>query len=148
DLEGETSATYTVASFTVGRTLRARVTATDASESLTDASAATAVVIPAAPSNAQVPSVVGHMHVGQPLSAAPGEWAGTDVEFAYQWQRCDVHGESCADIAGDTMPDYLLAGADIGATLRVVVTASNEAGSESATSPAGATVGGAFTLVN
>jgi fibronectin type 3 domain-containing protein len=148
DLEGETSATYAIESFTVGRSLRVRVTATDASESLTAASAATAAVAPAAPSNSQPPSVVGHMNVGQTLSAEPGEWTGTDVEFGYQWQRCDVHGESCVDIADATEAEYLVAGADVGATLMVVVTASNEISSESANSSASATVAGAFTLAN
>src|SRR5207248_4684213 len=64
--------------------------------------------------------------------------------FAYQWQRCNAVGTSCAPVAGTTS-SYSLSSADVGFTLVAVVTASNTAGSASAASPASAVVGSAST---
>lgn len=61
---------------------------------------------------------------GEKLTAEPGGWSGArPITFAYQWQRCNALGESCADIAGAKHPGYLLAPADVGATLRALITA-------------------------
>ena len=71
---------------------------------------------------------------GSTLTAANGSWAGsTPLTFAYQWRRCNAAGGSCANIGGATGSTYSLAAADVGSTLRVVVTASNGGGSVSAT---------------
>jgi hypothetical protein len=48
----------------------------------------------------------------------------------YRWQRC---GSSCVDV-GSNQASYLLSSADVGSRVQVVVTASNSAGSASATS--------------
>src|SRR5581483_11647622 len=56
------------------------------------------------------------------------------TSFTYQWRRCDSAGATCADIAGATAQTYVLQAADIGTTLRVVVTGTNAGGSASATS--------------
>jgi hypothetical protein len=62
-----------------------------------------------------------------------GSWSGTQpVSYGYQWQRCS---SSCVNV-GSASSTYLLSSADVGSTLRVVVTASNSAGSASATSSA------------
>ncbi len=53
---------------------------------------------------------------------------------AYQWRRCDTSGASCTDVAGATSTTYGLTSADVGSTIRVAVTASNGAGSASASS--------------
>src|SRR5439155_516589 len=58
----------------------------------------------------------------------------------YQWSRCDSAGNGCVAISGATGQSYLLASADVGATMRVTVTASNSAGSASGTSAATAVV--------
>lgn len=60
-------------------------------------------------------------------------WAGTNpIGYGYQWQRCDASGANCAGIAGATGQSYVLVPADVGATIRVVVTATNPTGSTSA----------------
>src|SRR5207302_1561441 len=64
----------------------------------------------------------------------------------YQWQRCDAG--SCTNIAGATEPTHALQAADVGATLQVVVTATNAAGNASATSEATATIAAAAPLVS
>jgi hypothetical protein len=46
----------------------------------------------------------------------------------YQWQRCDVNGDTCADITAATNQTYVLTAADDGLTLRVQVTGYNVQG--------------------
>jgi hypothetical protein len=76
------------------------------------------------------PSVGGTAADGTTLSANPGSWNGTGpLTYTYQWERCNAAGNSCHDIAGATQSSYTPTGNDIGSTIRVVVTATNDAGS-------------------
>jgi hypothetical protein len=88
------------------------------------------------PTNTAPPTIGGTAEVGQTLTASPGTWNGTTATptFAYQWQRCDAQGSNCASIAGATTQTYAVQSADAGATLRVVATATDSGGSNSATS--------------
>ena len=87
------------------------------------------------PTNTAPPSISGTAEVGQTLTAGPGTWNGTATPtFTYQWQRCDAQGNNCASIAGATTQTYTVQSADVGATLRVVVVATDSSGSNSATS--------------
>lgn len=88
------------------------------------------------PRNTGLPAISGPAQVGQTLTASPGTWSGSSLAFAYQWQRCDSAGGSCADISLATGQGYVLVPADAGSTVRVVVMARNSIGSASATSPA------------
>jgi Fibronectin type III domain/Calcineurin-like phosphoesterase len=93
------------------------------------------------PSNTSLPTISGTAAAGQTLSADSGQWSGTSpISYAFQWQSCDQSGNACTNIAGATSQTYLLGQADIGTTLRVVVTGSNSYGSASATSNATAVV--------
>jgi hypothetical protein len=56
------------------------------------------------------------------------------MTYAYRWQRCDTTGAGCLAITGATSPSYTVASTEAGSTLRVQVTATNSAGSGSATS--------------
>ena len=88
-----------------------------------------------APSNSSAPVVSGTAQAGQTLSASTGTWAGTQpISYAYQWRRCTSGGAPCVSIAGATNASYQLDSLDVGATLRVVVTASNSGGSSTAIS--------------
>ena len=99
---------------------------------------------PVAPQNTVLPSLSGVVVQGQSLAADPGSWSGSPApSFGYQWQRCDAGGQGCADIASATNSSYLLVGADVGGTVRVVVTGSNSAGSASAASVVSAVVAAA-----
>jgi hypothetical protein len=82
----------------------------------------------APPVNTAVPVVSGSALVGQTLSTTNGSWTNSPTAFAYVWQRCDGAGANCGPIAGATAATYVLAAADVGATVRVLVTASNAAG--------------------
>ena len=92
---------------------------------------------PTPPVNTSPPIISGTPQDGQTLSASTGSWSGTQpITYGYQWQRCDSGGANCVAIAGATGPTYLATSADVGRTLRVVVTATNSAGSAGATSAA------------
>ncbi|MGH3066330.1 MAG: DUF7594 domain-containing protein, partial [Gaiellaceae bacterium] len=76
------------------------------------------------------PMISGIPQEGQTFTASPGTWNGSGpMTFENQWQRCDSSGGGCADLANETGQTYALAETDVGATLRVVVTATNADGS-------------------
>src|SRR5215212_9866847 len=88
-----------------------------------------------APSNSSPPTVSGTAQVGQTLTAEPGTWSGSEpIGYGYRWRRCDGGGGGCSDIAGADGQSYTLAEADLDSTLRVAVTATNAAGSSTASS--------------
>jgi hypothetical protein len=133
-ISGATSATYLLASADAGSTIRVSVTATNSGGSATVSSAATAVV-QAVPTSTGYPTVSGTPTVGQTLSASPGTWSGsTPMTDTYSWSRCNSTGGSCSPISGATSAGYLLGSGDAGSTIRVGVTATNAAGSATATS--------------
>ena len=87
------------------------------------------------PANTVPPVISGEATVDRTLTASPGTWTGTTpLSFTYAWQRCDATGGSCAVVTGATTPSYPLESADVGSTLRVVVTATNSDGAVSSTS--------------
>ncbi len=93
------------------------------------------------PSNTSPPTISGAAQKGQSLHADPGSWTGSSpIGFTYRWQRCNSGGGSCGNIGGATHRDYTLTSADVGHTVRVVVTASNSAGSATAASSPSAVV--------
>src|SRR5207247_8608855 len=119
----------------VGHRRRGVVTASNADGSASAASEPTAVVSSSsAPKNTARPTISGTARVGEELMADNGTWTGAPNRFAYQWQRCDTNGASCGDVAGATGKTYGVRAADADHRLRVVVVASNETGSTSATS--------------
>ena len=83
------------------------------------------------------PAGGGVAHDGEALSADPGSWNGTGtLSYGYQWQRCDANGDNCQNIAGASSSHYTPSAADVGATVRVVVTATNDAGTSTPTASA------------
>ncbi len=97
-----------------------------------------------APVNTSPPAISGSAVSGQTLTAGTGTWTGgSTITYAYQWQRCNSSGASCANVSGATGTSFVLSGTDIGSTMRVRVTATNGSGSTQATSAATAVVGGA-----
>jgi hypothetical protein len=87
---------------------------------------------PPAPEATSAPAISGSAQPGQVLTASEGVWTGDAPLIRFQWQRCDASGAACNDILGATGETYLLAFADIGATIRVAVTASNRGGTTTA----------------
>jgi hypothetical protein len=141
NISGATSTTYVLGHSDVGTTLSVTVTAKNTAGSASASSVATPVVTALAPSNTVVPVISGTVRDGQTLSASTGEWAGTSpISYTYQWESCNSAGESCSNISGATSSTYVLGHGDVGTTLRVLVTATNSAGSATATSEASAMV--------
>jgi RHS repeat-associated protein len=100
------------------------------------------------PSSTAAPAVSGVTIAGRTLSATTGTWSGpAPITYAYQWQRCNTAGESCANIEGASGSTYTLATGDVASTVRVLVTASNGAGGNYASSPVSAVIA-ADTLAN
>jgi hypothetical protein len=99
-----------------------------------------------APANTIKPAILAPTQLlsGTALSAQPGSWsapagAGT-IAYGYQWQQCDSQGSGCQAIAAAQSASYATTAADIGHTLRVQVSASDNDGLRSASSAPTATV--------
>ena len=95
----------------------------------------------ALPVNTVAPAIAGSPADGTALASDTGTWTRPGPTFyAYQWQRCDGGGANCVDLAGATTSAYTPFSADVNSKLRVVVTATNTAGSATAASAATARV--------
>ena len=139
---GAARSTYVLVSSDAGGTMRVAVTASSPSGSTVATSAATSPVLTTTPpttvatmpANTAPPTISGSAQQGQTLTATTGSWGGsTPLNYAYQWQRCDSSGASCAPLPVTGTTD-VLASTDVGSTIRVSVTADNTAGSATATS--------------
>jgi Fibronectin type III domain len=92
----------------------------------------------APPSNTVAPAVTGTATFGQTLSTTNGTWTGVPAPtFTYQWQRASVN------ISGATSSTYTLVSADVGSTIRCVVTATNAISSVASNSNSTASVAAA-----
>ena len=88
-----------------------------------------------APVNSVAPVVSGTASLGQTLTTTDGTWSGSPLPaFTYQWQRVTTN------ISGATSSTYVIVSADVGNTLRCVVTGTNSIGASSANSANTATV--------
>jgi hypothetical protein len=130
-IAGASGGKYVLTSADIGNTIRVTVTATTPDGSAPGTSLPTTVITATAPQNLAPPTIDGEFVVGETLTASPGTWRGSNPVFTYQWQKCDAHGtaSSCANISGATANVYVPAPGDVGATLRVLVTATNSLGS-------------------
>lgn len=82
-----------------------------------------------APVNTALPTITGTAQVGETLTATTGTWTGSPApEFAYTWE---ADGTA---IEGATSDTYVIQADDLGKVITVTVTATNDAGSASATS--------------
>lgn len=131
DISGATSQAYTVRAGDKGNTLRVTVKATNAGGSTSAVSGSSSGVASSdtAPASTAAPSLTGTATVGSVLKVNPGTWSGsTPFTFSYGWQRCDLNGSNCADIAGAASDSYTLTAADVANRIRGAVTAANGGG--------------------
>lgn len=142
DIEGAERSAYQLQAADVGGTIRVIVTAANSAGAAATPSTASAPITAAtAPSDETPPTIEGTPSDGQALTVDTGSWTGDPFpELNPHWQRCDTAGEECADIPGATSYGYELAPADVGSTVRVVVSATNPGGSAEASSAPSAVV--------
>ena len=143
-IAGAASSSYAVAAADRYGQLEVSVIATDASGSASATSPTTGLVAdangylspPQRPAllGGSAPSASGAAKQGATLAAAPGQWSGGPLGYAYEWQRCDVAGLGCTRIAGARASTYHLVAADDYLRVRVVVTATGPGGSTVAAS--------------
>jgi hypothetical protein len=138
DITGATGTSYTPTVDDLGFPLRVVVRATNAFGSATVTTAATGNVALDLPHNVGTPGIAGTAKRTLTLTASAGSWTPAGATFAYQWQRDE--GDGFEDIANATAASYILTTADVGATIRVEVTATNVDGSTAAVSAPTTTV--------
>lgn len=152
NIVGALTKTYVLVAADAEQTIRVRVTATNADGSASAESSQTAKVAAAtsnaAPKNTAPPTISGTPKVGQVLTANDGSWSGNPTGYTYAWQRCDADVATCANVVGATTKTYAVRLADLGYRLRVVVTARNAKGSDSASSAITAVVAPAVAITN
>ena len=93
-IDGETAASYQVVEADTDHTLRVEVTATDGEDTASNRSEPLGPVDPVPLTNTVPPAINGTPVVAQVLTATTGSWseADTDLDFAFQWERCDASG--------------------------------------------------------
>ena len=149
-IPGATGSSYTLVADDIGHRLRVQVTASNSVGSATAASNPSALVEQSTtsgpPRNVVEPSVSGTLVLGRIVLASIGTWAGeTPLSYAYEWMRCGADGglsdaSNCTAISGATTSTYTLSSDDVGARLRIRITASNNLGVQTVASNATAAV--------
>jgi hypothetical protein len=86
-----------------------------------------------APQNTVLPQISGAAVTGDILRAGAGQWSGAPTSYDYQWLACEPLGP-CVELPGATASTYTPLPAEIGFTLRVLVTATGATGSARALS--------------
>ena len=149
EIDGATNSTYTLVSTDVGNTIKVKVSFTDdANNEETLTSAATATVAAAPNSDLPVVSIIGVPRPNSPATGAP-TISGTaqagqtltadasgivdedgleDVEFSYQWMSND--GNADTDIQDATASTYEVSDDDVGNTVKVRVSFTDDADNE------------------
>ena len=130
DIEGATNSTYTLADSDEGKAIKVKVSFTDDAdheETLTSAATAAIAAKPNSPATG-APTIGGTPQVGETLtvdtSAIADEDGLTNVSYTYQWIAND------ADIEGATNSTYTLADSDVGKTIKVKVSFTDDADNE------------------
>jgi GH25 family lysozyme M1 (1,4-beta-N-acetylmuramidase) len=139
-IAGATLPTYVPGAADVGHALRLGVSATGKAGTSTAMSPASVAVGAGGSASTRLaalvpPQVTGNAVAGQTLTSAVGTWSGSPTSFALQWRRCDAFGSGCVGVSGATGSSYALTPGDIGATISLVVTATNSSGSQSSAAP-------------
>lgn len=125
NIAGQTANTYTVVTADAGTTVGCVVTATNSFGSRS--ATATIAIPPGPPVNSVLPAISGSTSVGSALTCSNGTWTNSPSSYTFQWTRDGTN------ISGATSSGYTIVTADQSHTLACVVTATNVAGSASAT---------------
>ena len=137
DIAGATATTYTLADADEGKAIKVRVSFTDDAgfnETLTSAATeAVSFAVQQQVANSPAtgaPTISGTAQVGETLTADITSIADDDgldnVSYSYQWIAND--GGTDADISGETDATYTLVADDVGKTIKVRVSFTDDAG--------------------
>ena len=131
DIAGATDSTYTVAADDEGNTIKVRVSFTDDAgndEGLTSAATDAVEARPNSPATGQ-PTISGTPQVGETLTGNTSGIADAngmdDVSFSYQWLS-----SRDTEINGATNSTYAIVSADMGKTIKVRVTFTDDQGNQ------------------
>jgi hypothetical protein len=125
---GASEETYVATAGDVGHTIRVTELAKNAGGTGEPAtSSPTSVVVPPVPVNETPPTITGTDKQGESLTAHHGSWSNEPSGYEDKWLRCDDKGAACEE-TGTTGETYLLATSDVGHTVRVEETATNDGG--------------------
>lgn len=126
-IAGATTSSYVAAEADIGKTLRVKVTATNAFGASSETSVVSETVT-GPPFNTAAPTITGQATEWHYEFASKGTWVGTPgISYTYQWYLCEP---GCIPIQGDTSSEKLVASpTEVGKTLMVEVTATNAYGS-------------------
>ena len=134
DIENATGASYALVDADEGKTIKVKVSFTDDvgnDEALTSAATALVAARPNSPATG-APTISGTVQVGEPLTAITSGIADADgltnVSYSYQWVANG--GTSDSDIAGATASTYAVTVGDVGKTIKVKVSFTDDAGNE------------------
>ena len=124
---GQTASSYLLTTADLGRRIRSVVTTNSLLGPDSAASALTARIVAAPPTNSAAPAVSGATQIGSTLSSTLGTWndpSPANVTYRRQWQRCAaVDGSGCQSISGATGASYTTGPSDLGQFARVLVAA-------------------------
>ena len=130
DIEGATDSTYELVAADEGKNIKVRVTFTDDGGTEETLVSEATDAVNTAPTG--LPTISGTAQVGETLTASADEIADADglenATFAYQW--LSNNGTSDADIDDATKSTYTVVAADVGKTLKVRVTFTDDGGTE------------------
>jgi hypothetical protein len=126
------------AAFTDGQhTLKVTVTDAAGNSSVVYDAPVSTLNAPAAPAELAL-DAPGQLYTGTAISVKAGSWTAPSgagsVTYTYGWEDCDPSGANCTPIAGAESAEYKPAPADVGHTLRAVVTGIDNDGHTQATS--------------
>ena len=134
NITGATDSTYTLLATDEGKTIKVSVSFTDDADNGEALISKATGAVAAAPNNRPTgePTISGTAQVGQLLTAHTSGIADDDglenVTFSFQWVAND--GSTDADISGETDATYTLVADDVGKTIKVMVTFTDDAGNE------------------
>ncbi len=132
-ISGATGSTYTLTSAEAGKTIKVRVTFTDGGgteEALVSEATAEVASVNAAPVG--LPKISGTPQIGGTLTASSAGISDADglTNASYAWHWIANDGTSDADISGATGATYTLTAAEVGKTIKVRATFTDDGGTE------------------
>jgi len=137
-IAGATSTSYLLQPADYGSTIVFKVIATNGAASGVGQSIPTSPIRHRtlfAPSNTSPPTLAGKPVTGSTLVGDPGTWTGEPpLNYTYTWLQCDANGGSCTGIPNAAGKLYKVRVANVGSTIKFLVTSRNVVGSGSASS--------------